>query len=169
MIPILVVLIVLEGLLLWGAWDRIEKLTEDRNSLRTQVARVEEQRASMTRESREYERLMRETEAARERDAEMYQDRAMQYEKIIGDLHQQNRDFAETVAALRKEGMEGEKEVFVPDAEPVKPYSPDLRQFVSGIEGTEARQMVDEFITVRREHGLDDEQILDQLEQEGTV
>lgn len=111
----------------------------------------------------------------RRRDAKLYEDRAMHYEEIIMQKHdrideltKQNQNLAERVASLRQEGLtEGGEDFHIEDASE-EPWSPDLQRFYEGL-SPDGQAWAEQFIETRRDAGLEDEQILQELDEAGSV
>lgn len=139
------------------------RLAEDKLRAEIRAANFHERMRDM---ADEMDRLIEEKRAEGQR----YADRVETYEDRISELIRQNQNMAERVASLRLSSPEiaGGDDFHVEDVPPRKPYSADLQAFYDGLESA-AQIEVEHFIEAGRDRGLEDEQILNELEREGTV
>lgn len=83
-------------------------------------------------------------------------------------LMAQNLAMAERLAALKIGGKPGPVVDGIPEipfdaSEPTVPYSSGLFTFINAVDSDEARTMVEDFVEMKRNEGMADEQILDKL------
>ena len=103
-------------------------------------------------------------------EAREYLDRAMHYEKMLTEKNRQISNMAERVASLKLvPSVEGGEDMHVEEVVPEKPYSPELHEWINGLTDSESRNSAHDFVEIRRAHGIFDEVILQELEEEWTA
>ncbi len=104
-------------------------------------------------------------------EAREYFDRSVAYEKRMSELVRQNQNLAERIASLRlsSDAVVGGDDMHIDEAVPDKPYSVELFEWIEGLANDETRTLAHDFVLIRRNAHMDDEQILRELEAEWTV
>ena len=93
-------------------------------------------------------------------EAREYMARAVKYENRISELVRQTQSFAERLASLRLASPDvvGGDDQHIEEVQEEKPYSVELFEWIERLENEETRVLAHDFVRIRRNVHMDDEQ-----------